>query len=415
MRQFQMFGNLGERKNAPHIVKVSVIIPTLNEADNLPLVLPYIPLDMIHEVILVDGGSIDRTIEVAKRLMPSIRVIIEPRRGKGLALRKGYEAASGDILIVLDADGSNDPWEIPRFVRALLEGADFAKGSRFADQGGTTDMPRIRVLGNSAFVILVNLFFGCKFSDLCYGYHAFWRYCLDLINLSDVDGFEIDTAIYLRAVRERLRIIDVPSFEGYRFHGEGKLKTIPDGFRVLRTIFHEWLAYLNTPKKQPYPGFRRSMPVEATRPLLFFNISNSLKMVLNLRNMLPSILQTSIDSVGAVSGSIFVVDETCNEIYGCIFYQGEIYSPSHSVLREIIEQGLAGWVMRQQEPALVENTREDQRWLYRSWEEKQGAERSAMGIPLVVLDRIVGALTLVSPKTGSFTEADLNRVAGVAL
>jgi glycosyltransferase involved in cell wall biosynthesis len=185
-----MFGNLGERKNAPHIVKVSVIIPTLNEADNLPLVLPYIPLDMIHEVILVDGGSIDRTIEVAKRLMPSIRVIIEPRRGKGLALRKGYEAASGDILIVLDADGSNDPWEIPRF---LLEGADFAKGSRFADQGGTTDMPRIRVLGNSAFVILVNLFFGCKFSDLCYGYHAFWRYCLDLINLSDVDGFEIDT------------------------------------------------------------------------------------------------------------------------------------------------------------------------------------------------------------------------------
>ncbi|MEK7324867.1 MAG: glycosyltransferase family 2 protein, partial [Chloroflexota bacterium] len=200
---------------------VSVIFPTLNEEKNLPLVFPYLPLDEVDEVILVDGRSTDGTVEAAKQLLPSVKVILEPKLGKGAALRAGYKAATGDIIIVIDADGSNDPREIPRFVRALMEGADFVKGSRFAHRGGTTDMPRYRKLGNGAFVFLVNLLFDGTFTDLCYGYHAFWRYCLDVIDLTGVDGFEIDTAIYLRALRERLRIAEVPSFEGYRFYGVG--------------------------------------------------------------------------------------------------------------------------------------------------------------------------------------------------
>ena len=148
-------------------------------------------------------------------------------------MRAGYQNASGDIIIVLDADGSNDPREIPRFIMALSEGSDFVKGSRFAPGGGTTDMSRVRQIGNKFFVFLVNLFFNVHFTDLCYGYHAFWRYCLDDLNLDDVNGFEIDTAIYVRSLLMRLRLTEVPSFEGYRFRGEGKLRTIPDGFRVI--------------------------------------------------------------------------------------------------------------------------------------------------------------------------------------
>jgi CheY-like chemotaxis protein/glycosyltransferase involved in cell wall biosynthesis len=234
---------------------VSLIIPTLNEAKNLPYILPNIPMDVIDEVILVDGRSTDGTVEVSRQIMPSIKLVMENKPGKGAALAAGYKASSGDIIIVMDADGSNDPREIPRFIHALREGADFVKGSRFASGGGTTDMPRIRRLGNAGFVHLVNLLFNATFTDLCYGYHAFWRYCLDTIDLKDVNGFEVDTALYLQALRTSLKIIEVPSFEGYRFFGVGKLRTIPDGLRVLRTIFNEFFVSLRSPHRDLPVGF----------------------------------------------------------------------------------------------------------------------------------------------------------------
>jgi glycosyltransferase involved in cell wall biosynthesis len=192
--------------------------------------------------------------------MPSINVVLEPRLGKGAALRAGYQRSSGDIIIVMDADGSNDPREIPRFVTALMEGSDFVKGSRFAHGGGTTDMPRLRQYGNKFFVFLVNLLFNVRFSDLCYGYHAFWRYCLDDLNLDDVDGFEIDTAVYVRALCQRMRVTEVPSFEGYRFRGVGKLRTFPDGLRVLKTILRETMRNLRSPNRLYYEGFRGQQP-----------------------------------------------------------------------------------------------------------------------------------------------------------
>lgn len=235
---------------------VSVILPTLNEAQNLPLVLPYFPLGWVDEIILVDGLSTDHTPEVAKRIMPSIQVIMETKPGKGAALQAGYKAARGEIIVVMDCDGSNDPREIPRYVEALMEGADFVKGSRFAPGGGTTDMPLYRQLGNGVFVLMVNILFRATFTDLAYGFHAFWKYCLSSIDLPYANGFEIDTVLYLGALRDRLHITEVPSFEGFRFYGNGKLRTIPDGIRVLKAIIHEWWLSLKPSNQQKYVGFR---------------------------------------------------------------------------------------------------------------------------------------------------------------
>jgi CheY-like chemotaxis protein len=245
---------------------VSVVVPTLNEAENLPFVLPYLPMDWIDEVVLVDGFSSDRTVDVAQELMPSIQVVLEPRLGKGAALRAGYENSSGDIIVVMDADGSHDPREIPRFIQSLMEGSDFVKGSRFAHGGGTTDMPRVRQAGNRFFVSLVNLLFNVHFTDLCYGYHAFWRYCLNDLNLDGINGFEIDTAIYVRALCQRMRVTEVPSFEGYRFRGVGKLRTFPDGLRVLITILHETINNLRSPNRSYYEGFRGQQPGTVPQP-----------------------------------------------------------------------------------------------------------------------------------------------------
>lgn len=218
-------------------VRVSLVIPALNEARNLPHVLTRIP-DCVDEVVLVDGGSRDGTVEVARELCPAVRVVGQTRKGKGNALRSGFEAACGDMIVMMDADVSMDPAEIPLFVGALLGGADLAKGSRFLQGGGTADMQTYRRLGNMAFVWMVRAMFGGKYSDLCYGYAAFWKDILPRLDL-DSDGFEIETLMNIRALRTGLRIVEVPSFEYRRLYGEGRLRTIPDGFRVLRTILRE--------------------------------------------------------------------------------------------------------------------------------------------------------------------------------
>jgi glycosyltransferase involved in cell wall biosynthesis len=217
--------------------RVSVVVPALNESANLPYVLPRIP-HWVHEVILVDGNSTDGTPDVARRLLPSIRIVQQPERGKGDALRSGFAAVTGDIIVMLDADASTNPAEIPAFVSVLLAGADFAKGSRFLHGGGTADMPRYRQLGNQAFVWMVRLLFGGRYSDLCYGYNAFWTSVLPLLDV-DADGFEVETMMNVRALKVGLKVVEVPSFEAARVHGMGRLKTIPDGWRVLRTIWAE--------------------------------------------------------------------------------------------------------------------------------------------------------------------------------
>ncbi len=216
---------------------ISVIIPTRNEAQNLRHVLPHIP-SMVNEVILVDGHSTDNTIAVARQLRPSIRIIKQTGWGKGDAIRAGIAVSIGDIIVMLDADGSADPGEIPRFVNALMSGHDFAKGSRFTKGGGSHDITFMRRLGNYGLSMLVNMLFRTHFSDLCYGYNAFWKYCFDYLEI-DSDGFEIETLINIRMHKAQLKIIEVPSFEHKRIYGESNLNTFKDGWRVLVTILRE--------------------------------------------------------------------------------------------------------------------------------------------------------------------------------
>jgi glycosyltransferase involved in cell wall biosynthesis len=217
--------------------RVSVIIPALNEAENLQHVLPRIPA-WVAEVLLVDGNSTDNTVEIACRLRPDIRIVQQCGRGKGAALRTGFAAATSEIIVMLDADGSTDPVEIPAFVGALLAGADFVKGSRFLQGGGTSDMSLHRKLGNWCFVLISRLLFGGNYSDLCYGYNAFYAHILPHIAL-DGDGFEIETQMNLRVLRAGFKVAEVASFEADRIHGVSNLRTIPDGWRVLKTMIKE--------------------------------------------------------------------------------------------------------------------------------------------------------------------------------
>lgn len=231
---------------------VSVIVPCLNEERNLPYVFSRLPAG-VDEVVVVDGGSVDQTVERARELCPSVVVVHQTRTGKGNALACGLAACTGDIAVTIDADGSTDPAEIPRFVAALMAGADFAKGSRFRPGGDSHDITHVRRLGNHGLSVLVNVLFGTDFSDLCYGYNAFWRWVVPHLNLPPInasppadggmlwgDGFEIETLVNIRAAALKLRISEVPSVEAERLHGASNLSAVRDGWRVLRTILREF-------------------------------------------------------------------------------------------------------------------------------------------------------------------------------
>ena len=237
--------------------RISIVIPARNEARNLEIVLPQLP--DVHQVILVDGNSVDGTVETAVRVMPDIHVVRQTRTGKGNALACGFAAVTGDIVIMFDADGSADPEEIPVFVDALLAGADVAKGSRFCPGGGSEDITLFRRAGNYGLNTLTNVLLGTRYTDLCYGYNAFWAHIMPRLDLPDIhlprrddgqmhwgDGFEIETVLNCRIAAAEMSIVEVPSIEKLRIHGESNLRAVSDGFRVLKTIFAERTRGLRT-------------------------------------------------------------------------------------------------------------------------------------------------------------------------
>jgi glycosyltransferase involved in cell wall biosynthesis len=186
----------------------------------------------------VDGHSTDDTVAVAQAILPNVRIVLQAGHGKGNALACGFAAARGDIIVMLDADGSTDPAEIPAYVEPLLSGADFAKGSRYADGGRSVDITPLRALGNRFLNGMVNLLFGTSYTDLCYGYNAFWRDILPTIDIT-CDGFEVETLITARVAKAGLSVAEVPSVEHERIHGVSKLHPMRDGLRILRMILRE--------------------------------------------------------------------------------------------------------------------------------------------------------------------------------
>lgn len=233
--------------------QVTVVVPVRNEARNLEIVLPAISQvrPVVHEIIVVDGHSTDDSIAVATAAWPPVQVVRQTRRGKGNALACGFAAATGQVLVTFDADGSADPSEIPHFVAALTDGADFAKGSRFVPGGGSDDITLLRRSGNAGLNAVANTLFGTTYTDLCYGYNAFWADLLPLLELPAPeapvpdgemhwgDGFEIETLLNCRVAATGLKIVEVPSMERRRMYGQSNLRTFADGARVLRTLLAE--------------------------------------------------------------------------------------------------------------------------------------------------------------------------------
>ena len=221
----------------PPRASVSLVVPARNEARNIPWVFEQIP-DCVDEVILVDGDSSDATVSMATLCLPTVRSVEQSGPGKGNALRTGFLAATGDYVVMMDADGSMSPSEIPHYLHFLENGFDFVKGSRFVAGGGSLDITRFRRLGNHVLLAAVNKLYDASLTDLCYGFCAFRRSFLDQLDLHAA-GFEIEAEMIVHALRCGLRIAEVPSLELPRRSGRSNLHAISDGRRVLRTLLSE--------------------------------------------------------------------------------------------------------------------------------------------------------------------------------
>lgn len=218
--------------------RISIVIPTLNEVENIKHVFPHIP-QFIDEIIVIDGDSIDGTRDEILKFRKESRIIIDKTPGKGIALRKGFETATGDIIIMMDADGSHDPYEIPSILEPVLNGYDASKASRLLPGGGSDDFTLFRRFGNKIFIMMVNNMYGANFTDLCYGYRAFKREALEKMHCES-DGFEIETEQSIRMIKSGLKIKEIPSFEAKRKNGDSRLHSIKDGWRILKIIIFEY-------------------------------------------------------------------------------------------------------------------------------------------------------------------------------
>lgn len=238
---------------------VSLVIPVKNEARNIAWVLDQIT-DDIDEVILVDGNSTDATLVTARRCRPDVKVVSQRGAGKGDALRAGFLAATGDVIVMMDADGSMTPDEITHYLHFLANGYDFVKGSRFIPGGGSLDITSFRRMGNRFLLRLFNTLYQADLTDLCYGFCGFHRRYLEVLALS-ATGFEIEAEMVVRAMDAGLRIAEVPSLELPRRAGKSNLHSVRDGIRVLRTVLRGHRTGLSgrvvqSVRRQIHPGER---------------------------------------------------------------------------------------------------------------------------------------------------------------
>jgi glycosyltransferase involved in cell wall biosynthesis len=231
-------------------LKVSLIVPVKNEAPTIEWILDKIPT-YVSEVIVVDGNSNDETVSIAKRHARVSHVIVQISKGKGAALSAGFAIATGELVAIIDADGSMQPAELSKYLEKFPE-YDVVKGSRYLPGGGSTDLTFIRSFGNRLLTRLANVLFEQSWTDMAYGYAVFKRSVLDDLALTNYDklgsilghksygqGFEIETLMFTRAARRKMKIVEVPSFEDDRIAGSSNLRAIRDGFRVLIALFVE--------------------------------------------------------------------------------------------------------------------------------------------------------------------------------
>jgi len=228
-------------------MKISLVFLTLNEIVGLKKIFNKVPINDVDEVLAIDGGSDDGTLDFFRD--NGISIFVQDVKGRGEAFKLAFKKARGDALLFFSPDGNEDPLDIPRFKSLLEEGNDMVIATRMvkgAHNEEDNQVIKLRKWANKTFNIMANFTWNKNFfiSDTINGYRAITRKTWEQLGL-DSRGYTIEYQSSIRAFKKGLKIAEFPTFEGERIDGQRGSPSIRTGLAFLRTYFSELIIRNN--------------------------------------------------------------------------------------------------------------------------------------------------------------------------
>lgn len=237
-------------------MKITLLVPTINEIDGMKAIMPQVKKEWVDEIILLDGGSTDGTVEYAREL--GYKVVIQKEKG----LRRGYMEAlphiTGDVIITFSPDGNSLADKIPPLIEKMKEGYDMVIVSRYAPGAKSEDDDIITGFGNWMFTTLIGVLFGYKYTDAMVIYRAYKKDTIYRLGLDRPEAYSLPEKLFMtnisweplqsiRAAKRKLKIAEIPGDEPPRLGGQRKLQIIRWGSAFLFQIFRDYLFDFEPP------------------------------------------------------------------------------------------------------------------------------------------------------------------------
>jgi len=226
-------------------MKVSLVIFTLNEIDGMKAIMPQIKREWYDELVIVDGGSTDGTIEYAKE--HGYFIFLQKEKGAGAAFTEAVEKTTGDVVIIFSPDGNSLPEVIPKLIEKMKEGYDlvvasrYLKGAEGSPDAKSYDDDIVTAFGNWMFTRLTNLLFRTKFTDILVMYRAFKKEIVGNLNINTRTPCW-GSLMSIRAAKKKLKVTEISGDEPARIGGKRKMRPLVNGYYELCTILKEFFV-----------------------------------------------------------------------------------------------------------------------------------------------------------------------------